>query len=248
LLAGIWRSVARLAGELVFPRTCVVCARLQPMGDQVLVCAGCLTSLRPLPIGRCARCGHPGHGGTACTTCAGLDPAIVSARSFCWADDRVARECLHAFKYDGWHALATVLASRMRTLWADEAPSALVPVPLAAGRRRERGYNQAELLARALARLWTSSIVADVLDRTRETPSQTQLTRAHRFANVADAFRVSATRAHSLHGRHIILIDDVMTTGATLNACAVALRGAGIPVIHCVTFGRARAPGHATPA
>ncbi len=161
----------------------------------------------------------------------------------------MARACLHAFKYDGWHAIASTLARCMHEL-AEESTAAdttFVPVPLAPARMRERGYNQAAVLAHALARLTSHSEVADVLVRLRETPSQTRLTRVDRFANVAGAFQVNA-KLFRTGQRRWVLVDDVMTTGATLNACAAALRAAGVESLHCLTFGRARAPRDATPA
>ena len=227
--------------QLLFPRSCLVCEALLDDRWAALACSSCLANIARLPAGRCDRCGYPGAG-TPCETCHDLDPGIVRARSVCWADDPVARTLLHAFKYDGWPALASTMAPGLARLSPDDASPCerwLLPVPLAAGRRRERGYNQAELLADALARLWRCTLVRDALVRVRDTPSQTRLTRSDRFANVAGAIRVHTTQLP--RGRaHCVLVDDVMTTGATLNACAAVLRAAGIEHIATVTYGRAR--------
>ncbi|MBL8961868.1 MAG: ComF family protein [Gemmatimonadetes bacterium] len=183
--------------------------------------------------------------------CQVLHPAIREARSWCWADDAVARALLHALKYDGWTAAAGVLAEAMRTIRPSGilSPSlCLLPVPLAPGRQRTRGYNQSELLAVHLARLWQCALVPDAIERLRETPSQTQLTRSDRFANVAGAFAVTAAGVSRLRGTCCVLVDDVMTTGATLNACAAALDAVGVEAIAAVTFGRARDPRATTPA
>ena len=183
--------------------------------------------------------------------CHVLHPAIREARSWCWADDAVARTLLHALKYDGWTAAAGPVAYGMRSIRPTRALAAstcLLPVPLAPGRLRNRGYNQAELLAEHLARLWQCAIVPDAIERLRETPSQTQLTRSDRFANVASAFAVTAAGVSRLRGTSCVLVDDVMTTGATLNACAAALDAVGVEAIAAVTFGRARDPRATTPA
>lgn len=120
--------------------------------------------------------------------------------------------------------------------------TALVPVPLASARRRERGFNQAELIASALAAHWQVPVRADGLERVRSTTSQTQLTPEQRRANVRGAFRASP-RARELRGAHLVVVDDVLTTAATLNACAAALHDAGARIISYVTFARAPAPG-----
>lgn len=120
--------------------------------------------------------------------------------------------------------------------------TALVPVPLAATRRRERGFNQAELVARALASHWAMPVWTHCLERGRGTVSQTQLTPEERRANVRGAFR-AAPRAPELGGTHLVLVDDVVTTAATLNACAAALHDAGARIVSYVTFARAPAPG-----
>lgn len=130
-----------------------------------------------------------------------------------------------------------------RTDWpADVAAerSALIPVPLARERYRERGYNQSELLARVIGRSWSVPVWTDVLQRQRKTKTQTRLTPGERLANVAGAFAVAAGSEAELRGAHLVLVDDVITTASTLNACAGALYDAGARIISYVTFGRAR--------
>jgi ComF family protein len=124
-----------------------------------------------------------------------------------------------------------------------EERAALAPVPLAASRQRQRGYNQSECLARALAPLWRVPMRVDVLERTRETETQTRLTPEARVRNVQGAFRATAAARKSLRGAHVVLVDDVVTTAATLNACATALYESGIRIVSYVTFGRAPALG-----
>ncbi|MEO7042670.1 MAG: phosphoribosyltransferase family protein [Gemmatimonadaceae bacterium] len=117
----------------------------------------------------------------------------------------------------------------------------LVPVPLAPARARERGYNQSELLARLLAAHWNVGVV-EALARSRATETQTRLTPGDRLRNVAGAF-ATVVGSKDLAGRHVVLVDDVITTAATLNACAKALHEGGARIISYVTFGRARAAG-----
>jgi ComF family protein len=121
--------------------------------------------------------------------------------------------------------------------------AALVPVPLAPVRERERGYNQSALLARALAAQWELPVWDHALERVRATRTQTRLTPDERRGNVSGAFRVPEAATTELRGAHLMLVDDVVTTGSTLAACAAALFGAGARVISMVTFGRAPAAG-----
>jgi ComF family protein len=154
---------------------------------------------------------------------------------------------VHALKYAGWRDVSAAMADRIARLqWpADvvEERTALVPVPLATTRERERGYNQSELIASALARRWLIPVWSGVIERTRKTRTQTELTPGERLGNVAGAFRVRNSARATLRGAHVVLVDDVVTTGATLGACASALFEAGSRIISYVTFGRAAAAG-----
>ena len=117
----------------------------------------------------------------------------------------------------------------------------LVPVPLAPSRARERGYNQSELLARLLGAHWNVGVV-EALVRRRATETQTRLAPGDRLRNVSGAF-TTVIGGRDLAGRHVVLVDNVITTAATLNACAKALHEGGARIISYVTFGRARAAG-----
>lgn len=139
------------------------------------------------------------------------------------------------------------MADRMARLqWPDDVVrerTALVAVPLAGARERERGFNQSARLAHALARHWRTPVWEDVLVRSRATETQTRLTPEARRRNVSGAFRaVAGTRAR-LRGAHVMLVDDVVTTAATLVECASALLDGGARIVSFVTFGRAPASG-----
>jgi ComF family protein len=152
-------------------------------------------------------------------------------------------DIVHQFKYEGWPRLADDMARLMAARGSglpSGTPGVLVPVPLGAARRRERGYNQAHALADALGRRWSMPVVGDALARARETRSQVPLTPDARSANVQGAF-VATETADVLRGTHVVLVDDVITTAATLTASADALSLVGPLSISFVTFGRARA-------
>lgn len=140
------------------------------------------------------------------------------------------------------------MAERMaRLAWPEDVVAertALIPVPLTPRRERERGFNQSRVLAQALSACEGVPVWNDILDRTHFSGSQTRLTPHDRRHNVSGAFRVGGETAR-LRGAHLVLVDDVVTTAATLNACAAALFAGGARVVSYVTFGRARLPGDA---
>jgi ComF family protein len=157
----------------------------------------------------------------------------------------VGGEIVHNLKYAGWPIVAAAMAQRMARLsWPPDVVAeraGLVPVPLTPQRLRERGYNQSIQIATELATFWKVP-VHTIVQRTRGTQSQTRLTPGERLRNVAGAFEVIAPRS-AVRGKHFVLVDDVITTAATLNSCATALYDAGARIISYVTFGRARAAG-----
>lgn len=149
------------------------------------------------------------------------------------------RAALHALKYGGETRLAEPLGLAVARRWAAAGAGGdvLVPVPIHAARRRERGYDQAELLAVAAGRA-LGLVSASALERVRTTTPQFELGRRERAANVAGAFRV--VDPGFVAGRWVILVDDVVTTGATLAACARALLGGGAAAVSAVTVARER--------
>lgn len=247
-----WRSALDGALALAVPRACLVCSAGMGSRDAGLVCGACWSRLPLLPKPWCARCGHPLHlvapsgttGHSDCSVCRQLEPCCSRARSVCWVPHAQSTPLLAALKYQGWWGMADGMAERMVRFGAELLDGitepCFVPVPLAAARLRERGFNQSAHLARGLARRTRGKVLDDVLVRVRTTESQTQLTPAERRANVHDAFAVPAQRRAAIRGRTLVLVDDVLTTGATLNACAVALLDGGASDIRYWTFGRAR--------
>lgn len=218
--------------DLAFPRDCAV--TLEPMDDDVrlhLSAAGA-DQLSRISDPRCLTCGHPFEGilegDRACPHCLDLQPAF--ARAVCAFRARgPARRIIHRIKYERCPFLADDLA---HAALADDifrrhlAGSVLVPVPLHAARRFDRGYNQADRIAAFLAAHTAGCRAEPLLCKRRETGSQTRLGRSERRKNVAGAFALADGMTVDPASRYVI-IDDVLTTGATLHACAVALRDAG---------------------
>jgi ComF family protein len=237
------RSAASGLADLLLPRVCVVCERSLAAHEHGVVCGRCWTRLDALPFPQCVRCGHP-HIRHTCRWCELLPPFVRAVRSVCWAPSGSGGGIVHALKYDGWRVAADGMAERMaRLAWPRDVideRTALVPVPLSPARLRERGFNQSELIARALAPRWRVPVWTELLSRQRNTETQTRLTPHDRLRNVAGAFDVSSSAAKRLRGAHLVLVDDVVTTAATLNACAEMLVQGGARIISYVTFGRAR--------
>ena len=247
--AALAAPLLRGALDLLLPRACVACDRALDGGEPGIVCGRCWARLVPLPSPRCERCGHPRRRGP-CQWCELLPPYIRAVRSACWLPGGTAGPIVHALKYGGWTATASGMAERMaRLAWPADViaeRTALVPVPLARTRQRERGFNQSALLAAELASRWRLPVWASVVERARPTQTQTRLTPAERSSNVAGAFRATEGAHSTLRGAHVVLVDDVVTTAATLNACAGALFAAGARILSYVTFGRAPASGDRT--
>jgi ComF family protein len=247
---GLLTSRAREVEAFAMPRACLGCERPMPPRDTSACCALCRHRMRGIAPPVCPRCGQPRDPwslrlaagvGRACAFCREWPRELDWAASAVWLEDGPARNLVHALKYGGWRLAAPAMAERMAAVLAPRLRDldALVPVPLGRARERERGHNQAALLAEALGRLAGTPVVLDALRRTRETRSQTRLSPAQRRRNVAGAF---AAAGRGLAGRRVAVVDDVMTTGATLGAAAEALAALGPASIGAVTFARALVP------
>lgn len=153
------------------------------------------------------------------------------------------RSVVHALKYRGWPIVAVAMAQRMAAVdWPDEVArdvSIVVPVPISPLRKRQRGYNQAALLAREVARLRDFGCSTEALIRTRSSGSQTTLHPTERRANVARAFQVAIGEESAFVSQHVMVVDDVWTTGATALSCAEALLDSGARAVSILTFARA---------
>jgi ComF family protein len=244
--------VPRSLEQLLLPAECLLCQALLPFAhSDDVVCGVCRHRWRRVTPPWCTRCGQPEPHFGPCRLCAEWVPELREVRSAVWLAAG-ARDAVHALKYGHLPRIAADLAAVMARHLLRPA-GVLVPVPLDLQRARQRGYNQSLHLARELGRCWELP-VADVLERTRRTVSQTTLTPAARQANVAGAFRLRnsdcglriddrpANSAIRSSQSAIVLVDDVFTTGSTLAACARALAESGAREITAVTFGRAVIP------
>lgn len=231
--------------EALLPAACASCgAATAPGGPPV--CALCRARLPAVPHPRCPRCGYtrlPGLGGArGCGECAAWPDDLARAASP-YLHESPADRLVHGLKYRGCTALApwmgAAMAAAARRLAAGAAP-VLVPVPITRSRLRERGYNQALLLARGLSDA-TGWPVGELLRRRGSTPAQAGRGRSARARNVAAAFE-AVVPAGSGREEPVLLVDDVLTTGATAGACARALRRAEVPCLGVVCFARTPPP------
>lgn len=240
--------------RFLLPARCLGCASPLPMDaptavQRTLVCAPCMAALREPPWPRCPRCHAPRGTGRVsaadCLECSTWPPSLVGARASAMLEPP-CDALVHALKYGGWRDLARPLGDRLARTCPPDSPDALVvPVPTTPERLRKRGYNQAGLLADAYAaRVGTTSTPA--LERVRGGPSQVSLAPERRRINVDGCFAASASVAPVLRGRPVVLVDDVLTTGATAAAAATALERAGAGGVTVVALARAL-PGRGTP-
>ncbi len=237
----LWVKVYELGGrglDLLFPPRCVNCKRVG-----ALLCGTCLAAIDSPAPPRCRRCGQSlSTPSGICATCRVHPPTTTRILFAAWHEGP-AREAIHALKYKGQRHIAPVLAHLLAEQLQRDADAAhagafdlITCVPLHPARKAERGYNQAELLARETARL-TRRRYLDTLDRVRATADQVGLDPAARRANVQGAFAAAPSR---VSGRNVLLVDDVCTTGATLDACATALFQAGARSVFGLTVTRPR--------
>ena len=222
--------------RLLLPNSCIACDRLvESRTPDGLVCSVCRARLETAQVG-CDRCGQPLPPVGPCRFCTGWPTALRRARSAVWLGPE-AREIVHRLKYDDCTILAELAAETIARRVRHPGPALLLPVPLGLKRREARGYNQAAYIAHALGRRWDLGSDERLLRRVRDTASQTALTPEARLANVAGAF--AAERGNASGPVAAILIDDVLTTGATLCAAAEALAAAGWADVTAITFARA---------
>lgn len=245
----VLRDLARGALDLVFAPVCLGCrAPVSPELEERRVCRACWARSRAIPSPRCDRCWSPlrlvlpGGPTIRCALCEELPPYLRAVRS-AFLLDGPPRELVHGLKYGGWSSLAAAMADRMARLAlpreVEDEVRLVVPTPVSPVRLRQRGYNQAALLARAVAarRGWT--FASDLLIRTRASETQTTLHPSERRANVAGAFSARPGSEASFLLEHVLLVDDVWTTGATALACGKALTDAGARSFSVLTFARA---------
>ena len=225
----MYEPYASALADLFFPLRCVGCLRR----SSDVLCRACFEALPKVGSPVCGRCGLPTAFATfVCEECKNVDFGFESARApLKYAG--VGKEIVHALKYRGYRRVVEKLAAPLMLQVLDDSRfDAVVPVPLHRARRRKRGFNQAELLARGVAEK-INATVSDTLKVVRTTRDQVELSATQRRANVAGAY----TAMSSLSGR-VLLVDDVFTTGATMSACAATLVDAGAEEVHALSLCR----------
>ena len=243
------RGMCDALASLVLPAPCRICTRTLDTGSPIPFCHACMDTLsQTLPEPLCSLCGRPivssavtqGITLPKCHFCRNDLYAFDFARSFGAYTPRMARAIL-LLKYGNVTPLGMWFARRLASLVQHQpqcfAVDAVIPVPLDQGRLRERGYNQAELIAKPLARLLGIPYRTYLLVRTRPRPNQLRLTRRERWETVRGAYATHKTA--KIDKLRVILVDDVFTTGATLDACSRALKGAGAARVVGLTVARA---------
>lgn len=244
-----WSQLRNMAGrglemalDIIFPRHCLMCG--MPSGDKNL-CSPCRDDL-PWPGHNCSRCGLPlpGYGDEACGRC--LEKPPPWDRVFAVLDYRFPVDVLiRRFKFNRNMAAGAVLSEELvravrNSGQAHSPPDALVPVPLHRTRHLTRTFNQSDLIARNLAKEIDIPLMNALLRRTRRTSAQSGLDAKSRLRNTRGAFHCQSRYAEGL--RHVALVDDVMTTGATLHACTLELKRAGINEVSIWIVARAPPP------
>ncbi len=223
--------------SLLYPPRCAVCRTL---GCALPLCQACMAAVVPIAEPLCLHCGHALEPGKVCANCQQHPPAFDRARAL-GAYQGVLREAVHGFKYRNCPALAEplggLLAAQARTQSAALHGlkfDGVLPMPMHAARRRTRGYNQSERLARVVARELGLPLETSLLLRARATRPQVGLSAAHRRSNLQGAFRVS--RPQDAAGKTFLLVDDVMTTGTSLSECAAMLKLAGARGVYALAL------------
>ena len=236
------RAALRLALDFALPPRCPACGVVT--ADPHRFCFGCWGSLTFLGDPSCACCGLPfdydasAAGESLCGRCLADPPRFDRLRAAVGYGD-VARRVALKLKYSGRPGVAEALAALMaRHLAGAEAGALLVPVPLHRWRIWKRGYNQSALIAQALSRRTGFETAPDLLHRIKATPPLRGLGRRERAETVRGAFRVPPDAKERLRGRHLVLVDDVYTSGATAGACAKALKRAGAARVEVLCWAR----------
>jgi competence protein ComFC len=235
------RRLLETLTELFYPSNCVGCGHPQELGT--LLCRDCLATSPRIRAPFCRCCSRPFEGlipgEFACPNCEDRTPAfdcVVSAR----LARGILRDLIHRFKYGRQFYLRRVLAQTLVEGMQDariqsNPVDGLVPVPLHPTRLRERGFNQAEALAETLAKQAQLPMMR-FLERRRYTDTQTRFDRVERMQNLRKAFAMRKNT--KVRGKHLLLLDDVMTTGSTLHECALVLREAGAASVRAITVAR----------
>jgi competence protein ComFC len=244
LLAGRLSFWGKLGELLLFPSSCQVCEALLDKPGERVVCRGCLGKLKGADSPFCLCCGRFFDGAGEphlCADCLGKRPLFTRHRSAARYEG-IAKDIILLYKYRGFAVLSGVLAefvvhslARDEDVWS--GVEAVVPVPLHPAKEKSRGFNQARLLAKRLAKRKNFPLLTGRLVKVKQTEAQTSLDARAREMNLRGAFRVK--KSAGIKGKTVLLVDDVYTTGATIRECSAALKKAGAGEVRAVTIAQA---------
>jgi len=226
--------------ELIYPNTCVLCEKILVYGERRGICSSCEVTYPYLQDQLCAHCGKPllDEMKEKCFDCRKGKSYYESGRSM-WVYEEKVREALHAFKYKGHKEKGRLFAKELvryynrLTTWEVDC---VIPVPLYRKKEKERGYNQAVLIGQYFARSYGVRFEKYGLIRIKATLPQKELKDQERLENMRQAFEAK----EKVRGKKILLIDDIYTTGTTINACAKALKNKGASTVYYLAIGIGR--------
>ncbi|MDI6640954.1 MAG: ComF family protein [Elusimicrobiota bacterium] len=235
--------------DFIFPKTCIVCSSFISDKNKKILCENCISKIKFVQSPICVKCGVPMHSAVSqyCKNCISSPESIPYEflRGICVYDTPV-KDLIHQLKYSGKEYVAYFLADIICDYIQEHnelsAVDFVVPVPLHWWKKIKRGYNQSELIAKAVvkkmtrATAWKGRIQSGNLFRKKYTKPQVNLTREDRLKNVCGAFEVKHPEV--FENKSVLLIDDVCTTGSTIENCACVLRGAGAKKVYALTVAR----------
>lgn len=230
--------------DIFYPRRCAICDRVLPVNEKYL-CQGCDKLLKYTGEEYCLRCGRPVDDMQEyCPSCRGKEVSFCSGRSL-FLYDATLRESIARFKYHGRQEYAAFYANEMyqafKEWFRQICPDALIPVPIHKERYHKRGYNQAEVLAKELGKRSDIPVLTEYLVRGKNTLPQKELSERERVQNLKGAFYVRKVTQELYKSLNcVIIIDDIYTTGSTMEACAKVLREEGIRTVYflCISTGQ----------
>ena len=239
---GLWERAEHAVSEAVFPSNiyCICCGSLIDGTRNYSLCDGCMEKLHWITGRTCDKCGKAlpdTYRGKLCYDCMTYEHSFVKGYS-CLTYGMYERQLIFDMKYNGKSYLAEKFADILydRICCEDVDPDGVIPVPVSRRRLRERGYDQSELMAKALGKRWDVPVWTDVLRRKKNTPFLRGYSPAEREEILRGVFSVSPSGIRRIQGKHVMLLDDIYTTGTTADACSRALLEAGAREVSLLTL------------
>lgn len=224
--------------DMIYPKTCPVCGRI-PNG-KLLICKGCRGKLSSIKGARCLKCSKPvlSEETEYCYDCIGKSHHYISGKAL-WIYDNTMKNSIARFKYKGSLEYAESYGEeivKQHGKWVKEHGDILVPVPLHKRKEKIRGYNQAEVLANEVGRRLQIPVNRNILYRSRDTRPQKELDDKERLKNLSEAFQINKEKQKYNLPERVMLVDDIYTTGSTIEACTLALQEAGIKEVYFLSI------------